>query len=628
VADSEFELRLGARVVSGGVEFRVWAPRRRSVDVVLLGEPERQLSLVPETGGYFSAKVEGLAPGSDYLYLLDGEVRRPDPVSRHQPRGVHGPSRVVDPSEHVWTDAGWAGRSLDDYVVYEAHIGTFTSTGTFDAAIERLPDLVALGVTAFEIMPVAAFPGERNWGYDGAYLFAPQHGYGGPSGLKRLVDACHAHGLAVVLDVVYNHLGPEGNYLGEYAPYFTDRYQTPWGSALNYDGAESDGTRRLVLDNALFWLAEYHVDALRLDAIHGIYDFSAQHLLAEMEELVEAESARLGRPLLLIAESDLNDVRVIAPRDEGGYALAAQWSDDFHHSAWTLLGGGDHGYFADFGRVADLAKALEEGFVYDGRRSEYRRRRHGSSAAKRPGRQLVVYVQNHDQVANASQGRRIAQKLGPARERLAAVLLATAPNTPLLFMGQEYGETNPFHYFVDHGDAHLLEAVRDGRRREMEELGFGDEFADPTSADTFARSKLDWSRREREPHARLLALYRELLALRRAHPALRNDAPGSRRARWDEDARWLVLERSDGAGGRVIVVFNFSEQAVEVPVEAEPGRLGLALCTESPALEGGAKAPPGKLDITAAAPPRVPLGPHAAAIYATSGRVPSVVKSL
>jgi maltooligosyltrehalose trehalohydrolase len=623
MTDAGFELRLGARVLTGGVELRVWAPHRQSVDVVILGDPEQRLPLEPEAHGYFSARIEGLAPGSDYYYLLDGDARRPDPASRHQPRGVHGPSRIVDPSEHAWTDAAWAGRSLEDYVIYEAHIGTFTREGTFDAAIERLPDLAELGVTALEIMPVAAFPGERNWGYDGAYLFAPQHSYGGPSGLKRLVEACHAHGLAVVLDVVYNHLGPEGNYLGEYGPYFTDRYQTPWGSALNYDGADSDGTRRLVLDNALFWLREYHVDALRLDAIHGIYDFSAQHLLAEMQELVEAESASLGRPLHLIAESDLNDVRVIAPRGEGGFALAAQWSDDFHHSAWTVLGGGRHGYFADFGRVADLAKALEEGFVYDGRRSEFRRRRHGSSAARRPGRQLVVYVQNHDQVANASQGRRIAQRLDSARERLAAVLLVTAPNTPLLFMGQEYGETNPFHYFVDHGDTHLLEAVRDGRRREMEEMGFGDEFADPTSADTFERSKLDWSRRDREPHARLLSLYRELLVLRRDHAALKNDAPGSRRARWDDEARWLVLERTDGAEGRVIIVFNFSDEPADIPVDAGPGRLQLELCTDD-----DLHRPPAELALAAGAPSRVPLGPRAAAIYATPARVSLEAKSL
>jgi maltooligosyltrehalose trehalohydrolase len=614
---SDFRLELGARLGPDGASFCVWAPRPERAELILLSDPERRIELERAADGYFRAEVPGVRAGDEYVFELDGERRRPDPASRHQPHGVHAASRVVDPEAFSWSDAGFSGHGLSDYVLYELHVGTFTPEGTFDAVIPRLPALAELGVTALEIMPVAEFPGRRNWGYDGTFLFAPQASYGGPDGLKRLVDACHRAGLSAVLDVVYNHLGPEGNYLGEYGPYFTDAHRTPWGSALNLDGPDSDAVRRLLLDNARYWLSEYHFDALRLDAIHGIFDFSARHILAEMKDLVTEDAAERGRPAYLIAESDLNDVRVIAPRERGGHALDAQWSDDFHHSLFTLLGGSRRGYFSDFGRAADLAKALSEGFVYDGRHSDFRRRRHGSSAAGVPGRRLVVYSQNHDQVANGSQGARASVRLGRAQERVAATVLLTSPNTPLLFMGQEYGEQRPFYYFVDHSDAGLSDAVRRGRREEFEAFGFDEDFADPTDPATFARSKLDWAQRERPGHAELLALYRELLRLRRALPALASDHPELQRVWSDEERKSVAFERESAAGGRVLVVASFSPEEQEVAVPASPGAYRRVLATEAEVFGGGGRLPEACLELRAGEPLSVGMAPFSAAVWAT-----------
>jgi maltooligosyltrehalose trehalohydrolase len=418
------------------------------------------------------------APVTDYTYVLVGAKERPDPVSRWQPYGVHGASRVVDPFD--WTDYEWKGIPLEDYIIYELHVGAFA--GTFKGVIDRLPYLRDLGVTAVELMPVAEFPGARNWGYDGVHWYAPQSTYGGPEGLKKLVDACHRHGLAAILDVVYNHLGPEGNYLGDFAPYFSSRYSTPWGDAINYDGPDSDGVRRHVVDNALYWQTEYHFDALRLDAIHGIFDFSAKHILQDIAE------ASIG---YLIAESDLNDARIF------DYGIDAQWNDDFHHALYALLTGERHDYFADFGTLDHLKKAIDVGFVYDGRYSKFRRRRHGNSSARLPKDRLVAFIQNHDQVGNASIGRRLTGE----RLKLGTQVLMYAPNLPLLFMGQEYGETAPFHYFTSHSDAALAEAVRRGR---------GPNYPDPQDPATFERSKLTW-----RVDDEMLRFTRELIALRK-----------------------------------------------------------------------------------------------------------------
>src|SRR5579884_2590706 len=448
--DSIPTLTLGATALeNGNWQFQVWAPKAKTVDLHILSPRKRVFRMSPQDRGYFRAVVEEIDPEARYVYRLNGQAEWPDPASRFQPEGVRQPSQIWNPRAFQWGDSGWQGLPLEGYILYELHVGTYTPEGTLDAIIPHLDHLKSLGVTAIELMPVAQFPGHRNWGYDGVFPFAVQHSYGGPSGLKKLVDACHREGLAMVLDVVYNHLGPEGNYLAELGPFFTDSYRTPWGSAINYDGPDSDGVRRYFIENALYWLTEYHIDALRLDAIHGIFDFGARHILEELADAFHGQARDLGRDAWIIAESDLNDVRILKPVSEGGYGVDSQWNDDFHHAFYTALTGDTHGYFTDFGRLEDLAKSLQEGFVYDGRRSAYRRRRHGSSSKDRPGEQFVVFTQNHDQIANALGGKRLASLVTTEQQKLAAAVLLLSPFVPLLFMGQEYGEIAPFHYFTD-----------------------------------------------------------------------------------------------------------------------------------------------------------------------------------
>ena len=436
---AQWRLDLGACPEgSSSTRFRVWAPYATSVAVRLIGREREPIPLAVSDRGYFEGTIQGAEPGARYVYVLDGKKERPDPASRFQPEGVHGPSAVVDPAAFLWTDHHWAGLPLKDFIVYELHTGTFTVDGTFQGIIARLDYLRdEVGVTAIELMPVAQFPGGRNWGYDGAYPYAPQSGYGGPQGLKALVDACHARGLAVILDVVYNHLGPEGNYLGDFGPYFTDRYRTPWGRAINYDGPDSDEVRHFILGNALYWATEFHVDALRLDAIHGIFDFSARHILRDIADAVHTQAERVGRAIHVVAESDLNDVRVIAPAQEGGNGLDAQWSDDFHHALHTLLTGERSGYYEDFGGLDQLATAMREGYVYSGQRSAHRRRRHGNSSRGRPPWQFIVCAQNHDQVGNRAFGDRLSALVPFEALKLAAASVLLAPNIPLLFMGEE-----------------------------------------------------------------------------------------------------------------------------------------------------------------------------------------------
>jgi maltooligosyltrehalose trehalohydrolase len=486
--------------------FRVWAPRARRVDVVVDGEP-RPMASGP--GGWWQAP--GTEAGSRYGFSLNGAEIRPDPRSESQPDGVLGLSQVVDHAAYAWRDAGWSSAPLAGTVIYELHIGTFTPAGTFEAAIEKIPHLLELGVTAVEVMPVAEFGGDRGWGYDGAALYAPHHAYGGPHGLKRLVDACHQAGLAVLLDVVYNHLGPVGNFLADFGPYFTERYRTPWGAAMNFDGRGSDEVRRFVVDNALMWIRDYHLDGLRLDAVHAILDQSPVHVLEQLAtEVHDANPAAL-----LIAESDANDPRLVRPREAGGYGLDGVWSDDWHHSLHALLTGERTGYYADFGSVEQLAKALRQAWVYDGVYSERRGRTRGRSAAGVPSQRFVVATQNHDQVGNRAVGDRLAAGLDAA-----AALLLTTQFTPLLFQGQEWGASTPFLYFTDFSDRQLATAVREGRRREFEAFGWNpDEVPDPNDLQTFERSKLDWGEIGEPEHAALLGRYREFLALRRRLPA-------------------------------------------------------------------------------------------------------------
>ena len=451
---------LGAIYLGDGrCSFRVWAPRAQQVEVRIVAPGQRIIPLRRDERGYHEVVAESVDPGTRYFYRLDGESERPDPASRFQPEGVHGPSQVVD-SRFSWGDAGWFGLPLRDYIIYELHVGTFTGEGTFAAVVTHLEQLKELGITVLELMPVAQFPGSRNWGYDGTYPFAVQNSYGGPDGLKHLVSACHQRGLAVVLDVVYNHLGPEGNYLGDFAPYFTDRYRTPWGPAVNFDGAHSDEVRRFFIENALSWVTEFHVDGLRIDAVHAILDFSAKPFLQELAEAVHAQAERLNRRIYLIPESDLNDTRLIRAPEVGGFGLDAQWNDDFHHALHTLLTGERTGYYEDFGEIRHLVKGFREGFVYSGEYSPYRRRRHGNSSRSLPAHRFVVFAQNHDQVGNRLRGDRLSHLVSLEALKLAAGVILLSPFIPLLFMGEEYGEIAPFEYFVSHSDPGLIEAVR------------------------------------------------------------------------------------------------------------------------------------------------------------------------
>ncbi|MDP1992518.1 MAG: malto-oligosyltrehalose trehalohydrolase [Syntrophales bacterium] len=511
---------LGPTPVRDGVFFRVWAPRAATVAVRQVSADGGAVELVSEGEGYFSGLVPNMAAGALYTYLLDGTLERPDPASRCQPQGVHGPSRIVDPSSHRWQDADWHGMSLEDFITYELHVGAFSPDGTFSGVEQRLDYLCELGVTAVELMPVAQFPGERNWGYDGVFPYAVQTSYGGADGLKSLVDACHQRGLAVILDVVYNHLGPEGNYLHAFGPYFTDSYRTPWGEAVNFDGPGSDGVRDFFINNALYWIEEYHIDALRLDAVHGIFDCSARHILEELGEAVQDLAATLSRKAYVIAESDLNDSRLIRPRSQGGYALDAQWTDDFHHALHTWLTGERQGYYEDFGEFEQLLRAFSEGFVYAGDFSRFRQRRHGNDASDIDPVRFVVCSQNHDQVGNRKEGDRLTRHLDLERLKLAAGAVLLSPFLPLLFMGEEYGETAPFHYFVSLGDAALIESVRQGRKAEFTFFGKVGEMADPQAEATFQASRIDIGLRRQGRHALLHGFYRRLITLRKGNPCL------------------------------------------------------------------------------------------------------------
>ena len=597
---------LGARPVAGGVRFRVWAPTATTVEVEVPAVGGRK-SRLQRDGEYFQGVV-AVAAGEDYWYWLDGTLRRPDPASRCQPQGVHGPSRIIDPT-FAWQDGAWPGVQLDVCIFYELHIGTFTPEGTFDAAIERLDYLCELGVTALELMPVAQFPGERNWGYDGVYPFAPQLSYGGVAGLKRFVEACHRQGLAVFLDVVYNHLGPEGNYLHAFGPYFTDRYRTPWGETVNFDGPGSDGVRHYFIANACHWLREYHLDGLRLDAVHGIFDFSARHILAELTEAVHALTAELGRPAYVIAESDLNDPRLVTAPRVGGYGLDAQWCDDFHHALRALLTGDRDGYFSDFGEFSHLVKSFQEGFVLSGGYSSYRRRRHGGSSAGIPPGQLLVFASNHDQVGNRMRGERLSEHLALPQLKLAAATVLLSPYLPLLFMGEEYAETAPFPYFISHGDQELVAAVRQGRLEEFAGFARLGLPPDPQSAATFLAAKLDPEARHRGDQRLLFAFYGELIRLRKECPPLARLSREEMELDADDEAQVLAITRSAGHD-QVLCLFNYSDRARLVASPLAHGTLRLLLDSTDSAVPGS------RITVDAARPETCPtLAPFGVSVY-------------
>jgi maltooligosyltrehalose trehalohydrolase len=571
----------------------VWAPHAGRVDLVVGTGPARPMRAA--AGGWWELDAPDAGHGSDYAYAVDGAAALPDPRSRWQPEGVHEPSRVYHHDRFSWTDGAWHGRPLPGAVLYELHVGTFTPEGTFDSAVTRLDHVVDLGVTHVEVMPVAAFPGRHGWGYDGVDLFAVHEPYGGPDGFKRFVDACHGRGLGVVLDVVYNHLGASGNYLPRFGPYFTEGHHTPWGAAINLDDEGSDEVRRFLIDNARMWLRDFHVDGLRLDAVHALLDSRATHFLEELAVAVDGLAVAVGRPLFLVAESDRNDPRTVTAREAGGYGLAAQWNDDLHHALHALLTGERDGYYGDFGSLPGLAKTLTRAFFHDGTWSSFRGRHHGSpvDTARLPGYRFLGYLQTHDQVGNRAAGDRISESLSPALVKLGAALVLTSPFTPLLFMGEEWAAGTPWRFFTDYPDRELAEAVREGRRREFSRHGWDPQAVpDPQDPATMERSRLDWSELDRAPHAGVLAWYRSLIALRRERPELSDPRLDRVEVDFDVDARWLVVHR-----GGLRVACNLAGTRGAVPIRGTGRRL--LLCSdESARLDGRS----------------VELGPESAAI--------------
>ncbi len=541
--------------------FTVWAPKAKAVEVKIDG---RKHALSSGDGGWWSAEIEEAKAGTDYFFLLDGEEQElPDPRSAFQPQGVSGSSRVVDHGAFAWTDAGFHARAFQSAILYELHIGTFTSEGTCDAAIAKLDYLRELGVTHVELLPFAEFPGRHGWGYDGVDLFAPHAAYGGPDGLKRFVDAAHGHGLAVIMDVVYNHFGPAGNYVGRFGPYFTDAHKTPWGDAVNLEDAGSFEVRRFFCDNALMWLRDYHMDGLRLDAVHAYIDRSAIHFMEQINSEVHALQAETGRAYVMIAESDLNDPRLVRAKEAYGYGFDTQWSDDFHHALVSLLTGDTSGYYADFGEFADLAKALSQAFVFDGQYSEFRDRVHGRPVENLAGWHFCGYSQNHDQVGNRAKGERLVHLTDMPRAKIAAALTLLAPFLPMLFQGEEWAATTPFLYFTDHEDKELGRLVSEGRKKEFAAFGWSpDEIPDPQDAATFEASRLKWDELKAEPHAGMLDWYKRLIALRKSRPELTNGVLDQVDVDFDEEERWFTMQR-----GGIVLVFTLDEEGYSAGLE-------------------------------------------------------------
>jgi maltooligosyltrehalose trehalohydrolase len=573
----------------GSVLWRVWAPLARKVTLVLIdGDERREIAMQKEGRGYHLATEPVVRDGQLYVYQLDGGPDRPDPCSLWQPHEVDGPSAVVFPDRFSWTDGDWAGVRQPELVFYEIHVGTFTPDGTFRAIISRLQELRDLGITAIELMPVGQFPGSRNWGYDGVLPYAAQNTYGGPQGLLELVDACHAHGLAIYLDVVYNHFGPEANYLAEFGPYFTDRYKTPWGAAVNYDRAGCDAVRDFVLDNVRMWLDEFHLDGLRLDAADTIFDMGARHILQAIKTVADEVEERRGWPAVMTAESDLNDPRLLYPIERGGYGLGAQWMDDYHHAAHAFLTGERHGYYTDFGEASQLAQVLEQPFLYNWEYSAFRDRKYGARPVGLAGDRFVVFLQNHDQVGNRASGDRLnTQMKSPAQRRLGASYLLLSPYLPLLFMGEEYGEESPFPFFCSFRSPELVKAVRDGRRHDYSAHDGQSEVPDPDALATFESARLSWSWPDGSERAGLRRLHRDLMAARRQWPALGDYVTRSARLIAGHD-RAIVLElvRGHDRVGQVRAFFNLCDRSHPLPADVSQGESTL-FSSEAVAYSGG-----------------------------------------
>ncbi len=556
--------KVGAEYVGNGrCRFTVWAPGKKQMKLHLVQPVDKYFDMQPDEWGYFIVDVEGLDKGVEYFFVPDNKKDSPDPASHHQSKGVHGPSSIVDHQSYKWNDVAWTGIPFRDLVLYELHVGTFSKEGTFEAIIPVLDDLVKVGINALELMPVAQFPGERNWGYDAVFPYAVQHSYGGPNGLKKLVDACHQKGIAVFLDVVYNHLGPEGNYFFEFGPYFTDKYKVPWGDALNFDGNWSDGVREYFANNALHWFGQYHIDGLRIDAIHAIFDQGAVHFWEFFHSGIRDLEQKTGRLYYTIAESDLNSPIVVKHPEDGGYGFSGQWLDDFHHALYVLLHLEGKKLYEDFGAMEQLAKAYTDGFVHSGEYVKFRKRKFGRSSAGINGDRFIIFTDNHDQAGNRVTGARLSLLIDHERLKMAAAAMLLSPYIPMLFMGEEYAEDSPFFFFVSHSDKALIKAVREGRKKEFAAFNWEGEPADPQDEKTFHDSKLNWDKRRQGEHTLILQWYTQLISIRKNHPALQSFLKNDIRAHAIGESGLIIHRQSAGGVSHMLMLFNFSENPLE-----------------------------------------------------------------
>ncbi|KEO71962.1 malto-oligosyltrehalose trehalohydrolase [Anditalea andensis] len=587
--------------------FTLWSPHADNVQVIIKGEEAARTMERDAYGYWHSNDGNGVTAGSKYKFLLNGEHKLPDPASMSQPDGVHEWSEVVD-HDFDWTDENWQPAPLSDLIIYELHVGTFTEKGTFEAIIDRIDHLQALGINAIEIMPIAQFPGSRNWGYDGVYPFAAQNSYGGVSKLKMLVDKFHQAGIAVILDVVYNHMGPEGNYLSLFGPYFTEKYNTPWGAALNFDDSYSDHIRNFFLQNALMWLKEFHIDGLRLDAVHAIMDNGPVHLLKELSLKVDGLEKETGKPYILIAESDMNDVKVISDYSKGGYGLEAQWTDDFHHAVHTLITGELDGYYSDYGQIAHLAKSFKQGFIYDGIYSNFRNKLVGTDPSNNASHQFVVCIQNHDQVGNRMTGDRLPSIVSYEKLKLAAGTMLISPFVPMLFMGEEYGEDQPFQYFVHHGDPALVKAVQEGRSKEFDSFKWQGEVPDPQSENTFRNSKLNWDFKSQQEKDTLFKFYKYLIHLRKEGAF---DLFKSQEIITEvmEDKKLLKIAATDSSR-HILVLLNFSDSIQNVTISGEHRVWHKLFASSDQQWQG-----PAELPESVTSGNKLPLSPNSISVY-------------
>jgi maltooligosyltrehalose trehalohydrolase len=562
---------------NGACLFRVWAPEKELMYLHLVSPSDMKVEMIKNDEGYFEVIVQNVAAGALYFFNPDKEKDIPDPTSFFQPKGVHGPSEVIDHDSYQWNDGNWRSIPFEDLIIYELHVGTFTQEGTFAAAAERIDELLETGINAIEVMPISQFPGNRNWGYDGVFPYAVQNSYGTPDQFKRFIDTCHQKGMAVILDVVYNHLGPEGNYFSLYGPYFTHQYKTPWGDAINYDGEWADGVRDYFSNNALYWLKYYHLDGLRLDAIHAVFDNGAVHFWEYLNKKVRAYERVAGRVFYTIAESDLNNPRVLKSEEEYGFGFTSQWLDDFHHALYTIIDKKGRERYYDFGMVEQLAKAYKEGFVHAGEWAQFRKRKYGKSSSGISGNRFVAFVVNHDQAGNRVLGERPSMLIDFEHLKLLAAGLLLAPYVPMLFMGEEYGDESPFLYFISHSDPDLVEAVRKGRKEEFKNVVNEGEAPDAQSEDTFNKSKLQWHKRTVGKHAKLLAWYKTLIELRRTKPPLKNFNKNDLNTFVIGQSGLIIHRQSEDGKQHLLCIFNFSDHQFlfRVPSYAQRWKIGL-----------------------------------------------------